>query len=177
MGGLRCDCIWRCDKITRCNERGVGAGGREKNDCEMMEQAKLLYRKKETMPSILGVSVQKEVAPSWVKQINLLLIKPQRLLLHSTPTPLCFLRLHLHDLPHLSRSRSLNCQAQTSERFLFFFKRCSVGSSTRNFYLESCRFKGKASQVSTERYLRREKKKSSRPFYISPALIFLLLLF
>lgn len=59
-------------------------------------------------------------------------------------------------------------------RCFFFFKRRSVGGSTRNFYLESCRFKGKASRSAIYAW---KKKKSSCPFYISPALIFLLLLF
>lgn len=163
-------------------ERGGGAGEVEKwlwND----GTSKATLREKRDNSVYFWCQWHVAVAPGWCKQINLLLIKPQRLLLHSTPNPLCFLRLHLHDLPHLLRSRSLNRQAQTSERFFLFFfcffKRSSVGSSTRDFYLESCRFKEKSltSEHGALFTPGKKKEKSSRPFYVSPALIFLLLLF
>lgn len=82
-----------------------------------MKQVKLLYRKKKSMLSIFGLSVQKEVLSSWFKQINLLLIKPQRLLLHSTPNPLCLSPLYLYDSPRLWESARLNCGAQKAESF------------------------------------------------------------
>lgn len=103
--------IWRCDKTTLTLKRWVGIKKKEWND----ETSKAALQGKKIL-SILGLSIQKEVLLSWLKQINLLLIKPQRLLLHSTPTPLCFLHLYLHDLPHLWASLSLNCRAQTTER-------------------------------------------------------------
>lgn len=89
-----------------------------------MKQVKLLYRKK-SMLSIFGLSVQEEVPWSWFKQINLLLIKPQRLLLHSTPNPLCLSPLYLYDSPRLWESARLNRGAQTAE----FLKRRRLETS------------------------------------------------